>query len=190
MRIWVFLATLLWAAAAFAQATTKAPNTLGTVTAPATTDGILIGSNAQNISITNLALYNILDPPGSQSAVGIVVDGASQVSISHTYVNNVGDVGFLIDGLPPPPSIFQLIQRVGNVSNAEMHQVYNMGIGFCVLVAETDRDPVDLVLHRAGVGIDIDAGGWGIFGHRFRYSIARKIASQTKALPAYFRPLR
>jgi phosphoribosylformylglycinamidine cyclo-ligase len=59
-------------------------------------------------------------------------------------------VGFLIDGLPPPPPIFQLIQRLGSVSDAEMHQVYNMGIGFCVLAAETDRDPVLSTLQRHG----------------------------------------
>src|SRR5215471_21099666 len=59
-------------------------------------------------------------------------------------------VGFLIDGLPPPLPIFQLIQRLGSVSDAEMHQVYNMGIGFCVLAAEKDRDPVLSVLQRHG----------------------------------------
>ena len=59
-------------------------------------------------------------------------------------------VGFLIDGLPPPPPIFQLVQRLGNVSDAEMHQVYNMGIGFCVLAAETDRDRVLSILKRHG----------------------------------------
>ena len=59
-------------------------------------------------------------------------------------------VGFLIDGLPPPPPLFQLIQRLGNVSDAEMHQVYNMGIGFCVLAAETDRDPVLSILKSRG----------------------------------------
>jgi len=49
-------------------------------------------------------------------------------------------VGFMIDDLPPVPPIFRLIQRYGEVSSAEMHQVYNMGIGFCVLVGEEDRD--------------------------------------------------
>jgi hypothetical protein len=76
----------------------KVRNPLVATAAPAITDGILIEPTAQNITITNLALYNILDPPGSQGAAGIVVNGASQVSISHTYVNNVSDIGFLING--------------------------------------------------------------------------------------------
>jgi phosphoribosylformylglycinamidine cyclo-ligase len=59
-------------------------------------------------------------------------------------------VGFVLDDLPPPPPIFQLLQRLGNVSSAEMHQVYNMGIGFCVLAAETDCDGVLSILQRHG----------------------------------------
>src|SRR5207245_1751241 len=44
-------------------------------------------------------------------------------------------VGFLINNLPTAPPIFQMIQQCGGVGNAEMFEVYNMGIGFCVLVA-------------------------------------------------------
>jgi phosphoribosylformylglycinamidine cyclo-ligase len=57
-------------------------------------------------------------------------------------------VGFQIDNLPPVPPIFQLIQQHGAVSTAEMFEVYNMGVGFCVLVAEQDRDAVLSILQR------------------------------------------
>jgi phosphoribosylformylglycinamidine cyclo-ligase len=56
----------------------------------------------------------------------------------------------MIDDLPPAPPIFQLIQRYGGVSNAEMYQVYNMGVGFCVLVGEKDRDATLSILQRHG----------------------------------------
>jgi phosphoribosylformylglycinamidine cyclo-ligase len=59
-------------------------------------------------------------------------------------------VGFVIDDLPPPPPIFGLIQRFGDISSAEMYGVYNMGIGFCVLAAGKDRDPVLSILARHG----------------------------------------
>jgi phosphoribosylformylglycinamidine cyclo-ligase len=59
-------------------------------------------------------------------------------------------VGFMIDHLPPVSPIFRLIQSYGGVSNAEMYQVYNMGIGFCVLVAEEDRDTALSILQRRG----------------------------------------
>jgi phosphoribosylformylglycinamidine cyclo-ligase len=60
------------------------------------------------------------------------------------------NVGFVIDNLPPPPPVFRLIQDHGGVGNAEMYQVYNMGVGFCVLVREGDRDEALSILQRHG----------------------------------------
>jgi len=51
-------------------------------------------------------------------------------------------IGYLIHTLPPPPPIFTTLQEVGKLSAAEMFQVYNMGIGFCVVVAEPDAEQV------------------------------------------------
>ena len=45
------------------------------------------------------------------------------------------DVGYVIEELPPIPPIFDLIQQHGDISKAEMFQVYNMGIGFCIIVS-------------------------------------------------------
>lgn len=43
-------------------------------------------------------------------------------------------VGFVIDQLMPVPPIFDVIQRHGAIGDAEMFRVYNMGVGFCVVV--------------------------------------------------------
>jgi phosphoribosylformylglycinamidine cyclo-ligase len=43
-------------------------------------------------------------------------------------------VGFRLDDLPTPPPVFDLIQQHGGVATAEMYRVFNMGIGFCVIV--------------------------------------------------------
>ena len=59
-------------------------------------------------------------------------------------------VGFLLDDLPQVPPIFHLIQRYGEVDAAEMFEVYNMGVGFCVLVAEQDAAPALSILQRHG----------------------------------------
>lgn len=45
-------------------------------------------------------------------------------------------VGYVLDELPDPHPIFSLIQEHGKVSEEEMFFVYNMGIGFCVVVAQ------------------------------------------------------
>ncbi|MGH7118559.1 MAG: phosphoribosylformylglycinamidine cyclo-ligase [Acetobacteraceae bacterium] len=70
-------------------------------------------------------------------------------------------VGFVLDNLPPAPAIFTLIQRYGSVSEAEMYQVYNMGIGFCLVVDPTQQDDVMAILakhHRKAfrIGYAID----------------------------------
>lgn len=44
------------------------------------------------------------------------------------------DCGYIIEKTPEPQPVFKLIQEIGNVSDEEMFLVYNMGIGFCVIV--------------------------------------------------------
>ncbi len=51
-------------------------------------------------------------------------------------------VGFVLDNLPEPLPVFKLIQKVGRVSNTEMANTFNMGIGFCVVVPEKDAPKV------------------------------------------------
>ena len=51
-------------------------------------------------------------------------------------------VGHHIHTAPPPLPIFTVLQDAGHLTDAEMYQVYNMGIGFCVIVAETAADRV------------------------------------------------
>jgi phosphoribosylformylglycinamidine cyclo-ligase len=44
-------------------------------------------------------------------------------------------VSFHLARLPEPPPIFKLIQARGRVAPAEMYRTFNMGVGFCVVVA-------------------------------------------------------
>ena len=50
------------------------------------------------------------------------------------------EVGYEIDDPLPAPEIFSLIQELGEVDEAEMYEVFNMGCGFCVVVAAGDED--------------------------------------------------
>lgn len=51
-------------------------------------------------------------------------------------------LGFKLDNMPEPHSIFKLIQRLGGVSNWEMYRTFNMGIGFCVIVPKHEVEGV------------------------------------------------
>ena len=53
----------------------------------------------------------------------------------------LGDhVGFEIDAPLPVPPVFDLIAELGSVAEEEMYEVFNMGCGFCVVVAAADED--------------------------------------------------
>jgi phosphoribosylformylglycinamidine cyclo-ligase len=59
-------------------------------------------------------------------------------------------VGFVIDHLPPVPPIFPLMQQLGRVSDEEMFRVFNMGIGFCMIVPARDADRVISMVREHG----------------------------------------
>ena len=49
-------------------------------------------------------------------------------------------LGVEVDELPPPPKIFEVIQREGHVSDSEMYKTFNMGVGFVVICSENQAD--------------------------------------------------
>jgi phosphoribosylformylglycinamidine cyclo-ligase len=59
----------------------------------------------------------------------------------------LGDhVGFEIDDPLAVPPVFDLIAELGEVSEEEMYEVFNMGCGFCCVVAAADEDEALAVL--------------------------------------------
>jgi len=90
-----------------------------------------------------------------------ILDVINNIPTVKALINITGDgllnlprveaqVGFLLDDLPPVPAVFRLIQQYGGVDDAEMFEVYNMGVGFCVLVAEKDAASALSILERHG----------------------------------------
>ena len=51
-------------------------------------------------------------------------------------------VGFSIENIPKSPEIFSCIQRHAGVTIGEMFEVYNMGIGFCVIAPERNVEQI------------------------------------------------
>jgi phosphoribosylformylglycinamidine cyclo-ligase len=107
--------------------------------------------------------------PDVKALVHITSDGL----LNLVRVRKAG-VGFRIDDLPPSPEIFRLIQQYGNVGDAEMFEVYNMGVGFCVIVEES----------RAALALEVLAA------HRRRASIiGQVVADPTKGVEIREPPL-
>jgi phosphoribosylformylglycinamidine cyclo-ligase len=59
------------------------------------------------------------------------------------------DVGYRIDSPLPVPLVFELIAERGGIEPAELYEVFNMGCGFCCVVAPGDTDAaVELLAPR------------------------------------------
>jgi len=50
------------------------------------------------------------------------------------------DHGYRIDNPPEPQMTFKKIQELGKISDEEMHQTFNMGLGFVVVMPEEDAE--------------------------------------------------
>ncbi|MCH7889462.1 MAG: phosphoribosylformylglycinamidine cyclo-ligase [Proteobacteria bacterium] len=97
---------------------------------------------------THIYVKEVMEVLGSGVSVKALVHVTSDGLMNLTRV--AADVGFVIDALPPAPPIFALIQRHGNVAMAEMFSVYNMGIGFCMIVGPKHADRVLAILESHG----------------------------------------
>ena len=70
------------------------------------------------------------------------------------------EVGYEIDDPLPVPPIFELIQERGGVPDEEMHEVFNMGCGFCCVVAG-EHEEAALELLRAHYPEASDGSAYG-----------------------------
>jgi phosphoribosylformylglycinamidine cyclo-ligase len=75
-------------------------------------------------------------------ASGIPIRGLAHISgdglLNLLRLQN--DLGYTIEQLPPAPPIFHLMQRLGKVPDEEMFRVFNMGVGFCVVIPAEDSE--------------------------------------------------
>jgi phosphoribosylformylglycinamidine cyclo-ligase len=61
-------------------------------------------------------------------------------------------VGFEIDAPLPVPPVFGLVRELGDVSDVEMWEVFNMGCGFCAVVPAAQADAAVALLDRRHPG--------------------------------------
>jgi phosphoribosylformylglycinamidine cyclo-ligase len=110
----------------------------------------------------------IAQVPDVKALINITSDGLLNLSrVEHPRV------GFRIDEPPPVPEIFELIQQYGSVGTAEMFEVYNMGVGFCVLAEPSKASLVLSILEQHGrkawvIGEVIDDPTKGVYLPRHR----------------------
>lgn len=59
--------------------------------------------------------------------------------------------GYIVENLPEPQPIFNLIQKHGKIPDSEMYQVFNMGVGFCLVLPEKDVDKALDIAEKHGI---------------------------------------
>jgi phosphoribosylformylglycinamidine cyclo-ligase len=74
------------------------------------------------------------------------ISGGGLLNIARLAAN----VSYELDALPAPQEIFSLIAEKGAVDAATMYATFNMGIGFCIVVAKSDQQAALDALKRAG----------------------------------------
>lgn len=97
---------------------------------------------------TNIYVREVLELLNTVKSVKALAHITSDGFLNLTRVK--ADVGYVLDELPPAPPIFSIIQRLAQVELPEMFSVFNMGIGFCVVVAPNDADKAITILGSKG----------------------------------------
>lgn len=69
---------------------------------------------------------------------------------SFTKLLRLKKTGYLLDNMPEPPEIFQMIENE-NVEKSEMYKTFNMGIGFCIIAPDEEEEQINEIFKKHGL---------------------------------------
>jgi len=102
---------------------------------------------------TNIYVSEILAMLESDLAIKALIHITGDALLNLARVNS--ETGFVIEGPLKPSPIFSMIRHCGNIDDAEMFRVFNMGTGFCVVTTPDDAPRVLQIVaghgHQASV---------------------------------------
>jgi phosphoribosylformylglycinamidine cyclo-ligase len=125
----------------------------------------------------------ILTPTRIYSVVGdALADSSATHGLAHLSGGGVRNlvrlhpkVGFVLDRWPEVPPLFRWIQGLGGISEEEMFQTFNMGIGFVLVVSSSRLAETRRRLARAGapdaveIGHVVRGSGVSVPGHALSF---------------------
>jgi phosphoribosylformylglycinamidine cyclo-ligase len=122
----------------------------------------VLGDDERLLEPTAIYVRAVHDLLGS----GVDVRGLAHIT-GEGFLNLLrleGGAGYLIDQPLPVPAVFEDIAERGRVEATEMHEVFNMGCGFCCVVPAGDAEEAVSILGRrhpgtAVIGRASTAGG-------------------------------
>jgi len=69
---------------------------------------------------------------------------------SFTKLLRLKKTGFMLDEMPTPPPIFQIMENEG-IKRLEMYKTFNMGIGFCVIATKNEEKRINSIFKKFGM---------------------------------------
>ena len=95
-------------------------------------------------------LLSLIQSLGGQGVKGMahITGGGLTENIPRVLPDNL--TAIIDQSTWPQPALFQWLQREGNIAAAEMHRVFNCGIGMVVITAEADANSAMQLLTAAG----------------------------------------
>jgi phosphoribosylformylglycinamidine cyclo-ligase len=69
---------------------------------------------------------------------------------SFTKLLRLKKTGYMLDNMPEPQEIFQLIENE-DVEKEEMYRTFNMGIGFCLIAPEEEGELIENIFKKHGL---------------------------------------
>ncbi len=69
---------------------------------------------------------------------------------SFTKLLRLKRTGYVLDNIPKPPPIFQIIEDQ-DVEKDEMYKTFNMGIGFCLIASEKEVERINEIFKKNGM---------------------------------------
>ncbi len=66
-------------------------------------------------------------------------------------LGDLAEVGFDLYSMPDPMPVFRLMQKLGNVSEREMHRTFNMGVGFAVIADKKEYGKIEDICKKYGI---------------------------------------
>ena len=112
-----------------------------------------VGELGSNIGSALLVPTSIYVKPVLEAARKAELHGIAHITggAFSKLVRLVGDGRLMFDiVLPPPPAIFGYLSREGDVSEREMYRTFNMGVGMCLCLPESEMAKVGRIFRSAG----------------------------------------
>ena len=106
------------------------------------------GAGEELLEPTRIYVREVMEMWGSGPTIKAVCHITGEGLLNLTRV--AAPVGWCIDTLPEPHPVFAMIAKLGGVDAAEMFTTFNMGIGLCVVVGESDVDAISAIARAHG----------------------------------------